>query len=281
MIRRTAWLSSIICCLLIPSMATATDYLDTESFSIPTTDVAANLSLRSLDTYLPHNDWITSVSMSRLPPGSLIVRFDGLHGFMMSQLRSQCRQLARRLRPTDYYESDLSRNIDHPTVNQSYDESGSTDAWWKRSWLDSMSYEDGGAPSRPYVHTYGNKTKYRFGPIEATNALKLKVDYIGLFEVDPDPVDPTDRPHRSHVAIDVQPDGRFVVGASIEVNVKPKVRLGIPANHRLDSVIRGATVQASFTVTWWGRAIVGGDVQLHWKGGKDYAATVTMTILAW
>lgn len=283
-IRRHLMLSSVI--LLLTTTAFAQD---TPTAGQTATPVAEN-SQPLLDTSislsyydLQQDTWVDSVTATKLPPGSLITRFDGLHGFAMKQLRGQCRQFVKRAADNGWsvQPEDANRTIYWSVVERDWVGMTSNGAWWTRSWLESREPEDGGAPATPFVHTYGAKCSWRRGPFELTNDFKFKFDYITFFEVDPDPVEAQDQIQQSPITIDVRADSDVVLGTMVVFKFKPKLRLGIPKSSGLASVLRGASLQVSFELVHWGRPIIKGEFQVQWRGEGDLAATFDLALATW
>lgn len=285
---RVSWrhlmLSSLACCLSSsPSFATDTPKSSQARPPVEEThpfllDDPITLSFRDLH----RENWVDSVTMTRLPPGSLIVRYDGFHGLVMKHLRGQGRQLIKRATDRGWYvqPDNESRTLYWSATERDWVGTDINGAWWTRSWLDSREPEDGGAPAAAYSHTYGQEISWRRGPFELTNTLKFKFDYLGLFELNPDPVEPQGQVRRSPLSIDVKTNSAIEVGTGVVFKVRPRLRVGIPKDG-LESVLKGASVEVSFELIHWSKAIIKGDVQFQWKGRDDLSVTFDMTLASW
>jgi hypothetical protein len=242
-----------------------------------------DLSLRSV-SYEPSDDFLTSVTMRTAPLGSLYTRFDGLHGVAMRQLRSQARRFTRQAIREGWYVTDetlssrrdLLRRVDTPV------DPLLNGAWWTRRWWDSLPEEKGGAPSTPHVHTYGRETTLRLGPFSATNTLKFRFDYLDLFEVDPDPVEP-DHPERTApIALDLRTIGeRGLFGHYLRVDVRPRVQIGLPTDMAMTGLIRAVSIQVSFEIWDHQKKLIKGAVAARWGPEDGLTASFEFALVSW
>lgn len=286
MIRRHTFWSSV-CFLVAASSTVAAQEASSQSnqytYRSSSDQNRLNVSINLSPSGLLIDDWVDSVSMSRPPPGSLMIRYDGLHGFMMKQIRGQCRQFVRRSIKQGWMvrADDEDAPIYQSVVERDWVGFHTNGAWWTRSWMDSLTPERGGAPSTPFTHTYGREVTLRRGPIEVTNTLKVRFDYIGLFEVNPDPVEPQSQARTSPIALDVQPDGDLSVGSCVLFKVRPKLRIAVPRSADPGELVKSAAVQVSFEIVEWGKTIIKGEVQVNWRAPGETSVTFDMTLAAW
>jgi hypothetical protein len=246
--------------------------------------VQINLRLDDLRYHAPTFDFVDSVTMTHVPSGSMVIRFDGLHGVAMRQLRSQYRRFARQAARAGWYvpesDSDVDRRfytrLDHAWVDPHVN-----GAWWNRRWWESASPSRGGAPLLPYIHTYGREMSWRRGPLTFTNTLKLRVDYLAFFEIDPDPV-LHDHPEWSPpVTFDVRPLRETMVGTSFQFDVRPRLHMSMPQSGDPLSFFRGVSCQFSFEIWQRRTKVVKGDVEVKWRPDDGLAATVEVDLVSW
>ena len=222
--------------------------------------------------YVPAMSWADSVMMTRLPPGSLRIQYDGLQKVIIKHARSQVRHYARKYRD---HKAEASHDIDvwndAPTLN----------SWWTRSWMDSLPSNKGGAPDEPYVHTIGQEITWRLGPLSLTNTLKLKIDYFAVFKFNPDPGEKTGDRDPPPVSFDVRSNGIATVGTWIKFKVRPSVRVGMPDSDGWFSVLRSIAIRAEFDIVLFGVRFVSGDIVLKYKSGDELSLQIGLTIGNW
>ncbi len=135
-------------------------------------------------------DFLQQVSLTRLPPGSLLMRYEGIEGVIVRKLNGRLRKLWREsLR--DAYDAEM---IDDTTFRAASDDMyerladfNAGGRWWERSWLDSLPPEKGGAPALPFVHRVGERLEvFSLGPLSFTNDLRAHLDSFTVLSVDPD-----------------------------------------------------------------------------------------------
>jgi len=282
-VRRRTILSSAAFLLFAASFSPGTEHQTAEHESTPSLEQLVKRRITLDYPNIGRNDWIESVTMTELPPGSIVTRFDGLHGFIMKQLRGQCRRFVRLSTDRQWYvprEAD-SQPAYWTTRERDWVGASINGAWWTRSWLQSRAHDEGGAPKSPIIHTYGSELCWRFGPLSLSNTFKVRLDYIGLLELAPDPVEPQGQLRRSPVSIDVTPDGRVSLGHSIVFNAQPRVRLSVPKGSDLLSVIQGASLDVTFDLARRGRSVIRGGVQLSWKSSSGLELSVDFEVFNW
>lgn len=286
MSRRLSFMSSLCFCLASSSVALA-DTHASNSTEIKALYSGDPYSLRSPISLSmprqPKTDWLESVSIDKLPPGSLIIRYDGLHNIAMKQLRGQCRQLVKRAAARGWYvQPDATDKQPYRSaVERDWVADHINGAWWTRSWMESLTPERGGAPEAPYVHTYGQEIRWKRGALSFTNTMKFKFDYIGLFELNTNPVESDDQISQPPVSLDVSSDGDILLGTSVVFKVKPRIRIGAPKAGNWDSAIRSASIQVSFDVVKWGKTIARGEIQASWRSMSDMGISFDVAIVTW
>lgn len=135
-------------------------------------------------------DFVHQVSLTRLPVGSLIVRYEGLEGLVMRKLQGRLRAEWRNSlrRAYDGEVLDYDGYLDGlQQMGESIGDMRSGGRWWERSWMDSLPAHRGGAPAERYVHTYGETLEiFSLGPLSFTNDLRGRVDKVTILSLDPD-----------------------------------------------------------------------------------------------
>lgn len=143
--------------------------------------------------WLPHvdngADFLRQVSLTRLPPGSFRVRYEGIESVVVRKIQSRLRKLWRDS-ISDAYEAEM---LDDDALEAAFTDMyhrladfGAGGRWWERSWLDSLVPERGGAPATPVVQQIGQEIElFRLGPLSFNNELRVRVDGLTL-RVDPD-----------------------------------------------------------------------------------------------
>lgn len=130
------------------------------------------------------------VSLTRLPPGSLQVRYEGIEGYLVRKAQSRLKSLWRDSIKDAWEGGILDDQQYDARIDEMYDSLSdfrSGGRWWERSWLDSLTPERGGAPADPYVHRVGERLDVlRVGPVRFTNDLKARVDRVTILSFDPD-----------------------------------------------------------------------------------------------
>lgn len=145
-----------------------------------------------LSLTLPRYSWLPArraalvdqVTLTRLPPGSLLIRYEGFQGFVVGKLKRELRKRwASSLR--DQWEGQVLSDDDYESALQSmYDDVALHEAggaWWTRAWYESLPAEKGGAPEVPFVQTIGQKVDIvRIGPWSVSNDMRAHLDGITL-----------------------------------------------------------------------------------------------------
>lgn len=283
--RRPTLMSSILICLL-PSIAFSQDTAPSVESRPPERtilDERIDLSFKEI-RYVPDDTFVDNVTMHSFPRGSLYTNFAGLHDVVMRQLRSQGRRFTRQAAREGWYVTeetissrrDLLRRVDSPVdtlVNG---------AWWTRRWWESLPEAKGGAPSTPYVHTYGCENTWRLGPFSATNTFKFRFDYLDLFELDPDPIEPDHPEHTSPLALDLRAignDGLF--GPYFRVDVRPRLQIGLPTDLAMTGLIRGISLQVSFEIWDTRKKLIKGAVAVRWRPEDGLTASFEVALASW
>lgn len=139
--------------------------------------------------WLPREDFVDQVSLTRLPPGSLVIRYAGIHGFVVRRAQGRLRELWHDsiddawdagILDDEGYDAELTRMYD---ALADFRAGG---RWWDRSWQDSLVEGRGGAPAAPFEHQIGERIAFRLGPLILTNELRAYVERVAMLSVDPD-----------------------------------------------------------------------------------------------
>lgn len=134
--------------------------------------------------WAPRDDFLPQVSLRRLPPGSLVIRYAGIDAFVVRRVQGRLRDLWRRSLRDAWEGGVLDDEGYEEEVGRMYDalaEHRAGGRWWERSWRDSLVPERGGAPAAPYEHRVGRRVELRLGPLVLTNELRGYVDRVAIF----------------------------------------------------------------------------------------------------
>lgn len=181
---------------LIPPPQEAEDFSRPVETEPPAFDANAELRLE-LPSYrwLPRNtghrdDFLHQVALTHLPTGSLVVRYEGIEGYVVRKVQSRLRDMWRETLREAWKEGMIdetryARKLDEMREGlKDFREGG---RWWERSWLDSLTPERGGAPAEAFVHTVGDRLEVlSLGPLTFTNDLKASIDKVTVLTFDPD-----------------------------------------------------------------------------------------------
>ncbi len=155
----------------------------------PVEPIDVSLRLPSL-RWLPRRDFVPEVTLRRLPPGSLVIRYAGIHAVVVRRVQGRLRALWQDsiqdaweagILDDEAYAAELDRMFaalaDHRAGGR----------WWERSWHDSLLPRLGGAPAAPVEARVGERLELvRLGPLKLTNDLRAYVDRVAVLTVDPD-----------------------------------------------------------------------------------------------
>jgi len=157
----------------------------------PDLDLRLRLRLPSWREAGERPDLLASVALSPSIPGSVVVDYDGLQGFVVKRMRRRYRKLWRNqfkdwVRET--YISDWELNRRAVAMGDAYADMLAGGRWWERRWFHSLPEAKGGAPDQPYVHQVGQRTCFlRLGPLELYNDMRARLDKVAVLGVDADP----------------------------------------------------------------------------------------------
>jgi hypothetical protein len=273
--------------ILLPTTTLATEPVVKTAETRPAIDLSQPLRLQLSFNYYsdkPDDGFLDAVTMASLPPGSLKIRFTGFHGFVVKHIRSQYRRFVRHAFREGWYvlpDKALSRREVYQRVDHTDFNPLTNGAWWQRSWNESLPPEKGGAPLAPHIHTYGQETAWKFGPITVTNTFKVKFDYVAFFELNPDPVSHEHSERNSPVSLDVRALQSASFGTRFRFGIKPHVRLGVPRNGDLMSFLRGASIRGTFDIQRRGRRLLAGEVEVKWRPRDGVVVTLEFALLSW
>ena len=121
-------------------------------------------------------------------PGSVVVRYEGIEGYVVRQLRSRLRstwhrRVRREIHDAGPYDpSPRERMAEIGWALRDHEAGG---RWWERSWFHSLPAHKGGAPDRPFVHVVGRRVTWRLGPVSFSNDLRIKVAPVAELRLEP------------------------------------------------------------------------------------------------
>ena len=154
-------------------------------------DLRLRLQLPSYREADEQPDLLSSVALSASIPGSVVIDYEGLQGFVVKRARRRYRKLWRNqfkdwVRET--YISDWELNRRAVAMGDAYADMLAGGRWWDRRWFHSLPEAKGGAPDTPYVHQVGQRTCFlRLGPLELYNDMRARLDKVAVLGLDPDP----------------------------------------------------------------------------------------------
>lgn len=286
MVRRQLHLSPIVILFLTPTTAFGNGPVIDNSVARFKSDLSSPLKLSLGIDYLPtrlEDNLLESVTMQSFPSGSLMIRFDGFHGFVVKHIHSQFRRFMRQAVREGWYVRDASvskralfQKLDHGRVDPR-----ANGVWWDRTWIESLPPEKGGAPLEPYVHAYGRDTAWKIGPLTVTNTFSFKFDYFGFFELKPDPVSHEHSSRGLPIALDVRSIRETTVGTRFRVRIRPNLRLGLPRGSDWESVLRGVSIRAPFDIYHYGEQIIKGEVEIKWRPRDGFIVSLEVSLVTW
>ena len=242
------------------------------SSGLLTSDGRHNVDVSELRYEPAEPSLISLVTMRRFPAGSLIVDYDGPQRLAIKHARSQVRLFARR----------YQQRSDNPPIDLDvWNNAPTTDAWWSRTWLDSLTPEMGGAPAEAYVHTVGTELSWSVGPLTLSNTLKFKLNYLAVFNFNPDPGEETGDRSPPPVSIDVNAAEGASVGTWVKFKLRPNISVGLPSGDDWLGAIRNISIRAEFDITVYGTQVLKGDVVLKYTPGDDLTFLFEVTIGRW
>jgi hypothetical protein len=228
--------------------------------------------------YMPQSNLLDSVTMRRIPHGSLYRSYKGPTRLVLKLARNQVRRFARR-----YHDHSEDPHRLHMNIS-----GGPVHPWWTREWFDSLPNDCGGAPDTPFIHTYGREISWKLGPLTISNTFKLKLDYVAALRLNADPEppavegDPIKPPKAPSVAIDVQPDVRSISSTSIKFKVRPSISIGLPKpDEGWWSFVRKLAVRANLSIFHRGRPILDTEAELTYKPGHGLSLKIGIIIGIW
>jgi hypothetical protein len=224
-------------------------------------------------TYYPGyvDDWMSSVTMTRIPRGSLVVSYDGPHKLLLKELNNQFRRLVRK------YETESAPNY----FRNDWEGLPSNTDWYSRSWMDSLPSDKGGAPDEPYEHVIGKEIDYEFGPLTISNTLKISLDYVAVFKLNTDPTTPDKEPNKYRVAVDIDASQSISRGTEFKFKFKPNIRIGLNSSGSLFDLIKNASIRIEMDIVIWGIKIIQGELELKYKDVDDIRIELSLSLAAW
>lgn len=288
--RRHNTVSLFVLLLINTSSASAEDYSapSVETYESPSIDLSSTLriDLESYRYYEPsETDWLDSITMRQLPPGSLQYQFTGFHRFAVRHARSQYRRFVRRaarrgwyVRPEDHDHWPLFNN----RAERDFVGGFNNGAWWQRSWMDSLPPEKGGAPATPVVHVYGSDTSWEWGPFTLTNGMNLRFDYIAFFELNPNPVETQGARPERRATLDIRPAREtHVSSTNLRFDLKPRIRVGMPKGEDWQSILRELSLRGSVDIRHRGVTLAQGEIEVAWDPQGGVEVTFELSLIRW
>jgi hypothetical protein len=124
--------------------------------------------------------------------------------------------------------------------------------WWTRSWLWSLTPENGGAPEVPILYTKGlSRDFFRLGPIYINNKFKLKLKTYSFVLTEPESA------HKW------------------KMKIKPQVKVGIK------DLIRRARLAIRWTYSYKHRRMLYVQIHVGYRVGLNFAAGIQISFLNW
>ncbi|MDC3379181.1 hypothetical protein OAX78_02755 [Planctomycetota bacterium] len=149
---------------------------------------------RSVVLDLPSHRWASSFKRTSvvpqitahevMPPGSVHVRYQGLARYVVRHAQRRFRkewraQINERFDETNM--TDREYRAEMRKVDLAFADHATGGRWWQRTWWDSLSETQGGAPSTPHVVTIGTQTEIlRIGSFSISNDLRGRLDAVAL-----------------------------------------------------------------------------------------------------
>ncbi|MGD9728544.1 MAG: hypothetical protein AB7L09_00830 [Nitrospira sp.] len=287
MTRRHYLLSSIVLLLASANAALAVDAptSDTEQLPHDALDLREPVRLDLSKFRTSSLDWVSAVTMTDIPPGSLHYEFAGLHDFVVRHARSQYRRFVRQASKRGWYVRTDNWDVT-PLFDNQQERTFSGDfengVWWHRSWLKSLPEAKGGAPEHPYIHTYGSDSSWSYGPMTVTNGMNARFDYIAFFELNPNPVEPQgDKPER-RATLDIRPPhDRVMTTTDFDFDIKPRVRVGVPTSGDWRSILRELSLRGSVDVRRHGVTVVQGQIEAAWNPQGGLEVSFELSLISW
>jgi hypothetical protein len=131
------------------------------------------------------------------------------------------------------------------------------------------------------VHTFGKEIAFHIGPLSITNELKVKLNYIGLFELNPNPVPQRGERRSPKVSVDVHPISGTSDNHTVRFSIKPHIRVGISRTGSWREILRGASLRGTLQVRHAGRRIIAGDVAVKWSPERGVTVTAEVALVSW
>jgi hypothetical protein len=221
--------------------------------------------------YAPKSNFLDSVTMIRLPPGSLKVRYEGLHKLILRQANNQFRRFVRKYETPD---------DDRIRLTHWNNKGWSSNEWWQRSWMDSLPSAQGGAPDEVYVHTIGSENEWSIGPLSITNTLKIKLDYIAVLRLNTDPTTPEGEPQKARIAVDIYTPKQAVTGTQFKFKVRPHIRIALLKAGDWAEFFKTLSLRAELDVIVRGKRLVKAEAELRYKD-EDLRFEINLELVSW
>ena len=272
--------------LLLPSTASATDAVKpiAKSESVPdfTAPILLDFGVSRYD--LPEDDFLGQITMRSYPAGSLVTRYGGFQAFAVKHVRSQYRRFVRQALKKGWYvlpdDTEPTRGT-YMALDHDWSDTRVNGSWWTRNWWESLPPDKGGAPKEPHVHTIGSETAWKFGPITVTNTFNLRFDYVGFFELNPDPISHEHGKRSLPIALDVKSTQTVTTGTRFQIKLRPNFRIGMPRGGDLESILRGLSLRAPFKISHHNKEVIEGEAEIKWRPEDGLLLTLEVALVSW
>lgn len=255
--------------------------------------VIANLKI-SLD--LPSfrdvepDSFVNMVTMRKLPRGSMFTIYQGPRQLILKHARKRLRRLQRKHEdPLLNYESEVKISSILRKRVDLWASVGWNGNWWEREWYESLPTTKGGAPITPFIHVVGRRIKWKWGPLTVSNTLSLRLDYIAVLRINTAPetqINPDKLPiptKDSPITVDVQPflPSPVVYDTTIDFDIKPIIRIGLPRSGDLLSFLRKIALRLEATLIYRGKPIIHAQCELKYDPRRGFSLTADIAFVRW
>ena len=157
---------------------------------LPPVHRSVTLALPSYPHHAVENtaSFVRQITPTHIPSGSLLLTYEGFHKFAVKRAQGKFRSYWRkqmRMYVRDTFMSPIELGEIQSRMFDAWGDMHTVGNWWDRTMWESLPPEKGGAPLRPYVHTYGQEIAIlEWGPLTIRNTMKAKVSSVELFSLE-------------------------------------------------------------------------------------------------
>lgn len=163
-----------------------TDLQRSKTEALPDLDLRIGLDLPAWRTVDPERNFPDQVTyhFGARAPGSMVVKYRGLQGFVMKHLQRRFRREWRKT--VSEIESETFITDAELTALRRRNAEATADhymggRWWERDWLFSLPPEKGGIYKGHYVHTVGQKVNVvEWGAFTLNNEFRARIDRVAF-----------------------------------------------------------------------------------------------------